>query len=178
MERKGRAMLTFAALWAVTLAFSSSGAAQSPASMHSELLSTLAAAEAGANRPGDASLSCEALEGELVTTAKHPALQAFIAKSGAAAQEKVAAMNVPPATLATQAALTLFSSIVPGGAWAGIGAGATAQAQQAQAARNVQQHMQQAQEMMAIMPQLMRGQRVIELAQVRDCGWLREGVSR
>lgn len=31
---------------------------------------------------------------------------------------------------------------------------------------------------MGIMPQLMRGQRVIELAQARDCEWLHEALSR
>jgi hypothetical protein len=43
----------------------------------------------------------------------------------------------------------------------------------AQAARNMQERMQQAQEMMGIMPYLMRGQRVIELAQARSCAWVR-----
>ena len=38
-----------------------------------------------------------------------------------------------------------------------------------QAARNIQQRMQEAQEMMGSMPPLMRGQRVIELAQAWGC---------
>jgi hypothetical protein len=92
-----------------------------------------------------------------------------------AAQEKMAALNSASSRIATQSALTVFSSIVPGGAWAGHAIGAAqAQAQQMEAARNIQQTMQQARELMAIMPQMLRGQRVIELAQMRNCAWLRE----
>jgi hypothetical protein len=153
--------------------------AQTPGSTYGELQSSLDAAQAGAIRPGDEALSCEALESELVATVKHPAVESYVAKSGAAAQERAAALNVPSERIATQSALTLFSSIVPGGAWAGhAAAAAQAQAQQAQAASNIQQRMQQAQEIMGIMPHLMRGQRVIDLAQVRNCAWLREGLSR
>jgi hypothetical protein len=153
--------------------------AQTPASTYGELQSALEAAQAGATRPGDESLSCEALETELVATVKQPAVQSYVAKSGAVAQERAAALNAASAGMATQSALTLFSSIVPGGAWAGHAAAvAQAQAQQAQAATNIQQRMQQAQEMMGIMPYLMRGQRVIELAQARSCAWLQEGLSR
>lgn len=153
--------------------------AQTPGSTYADLQSTLEAAQAGAIRPGDESLSCEALESELVATVKQPALQSYVAKSGAAAQEQLAAMNAASAGIATQSALTLFSSVVPGGAWAGLGAAAAqAQAQQAQAATNIQQRMQEAQEVMGIMPYIMRGQRVIELAQARNCAWLREGSSR
>jgi hypothetical protein len=92
-------------------------------------------------RPGDESLSCEALQAELVTVAKEPALQSFVAKSGAAAQERLAAMNAATTRGATQSALALFGSLVPGGAWAGLAAAAAqAQAQQAQAAANLQIH--------------------------------------
>jgi len=40
------------------------------------------------------------------------------------------------------------------------------------------QRMQQAQEIMGIIPYLMRGERVIDLAQARHCAWLREAASR
>jgi hypothetical protein len=153
--------------------------AQTPESTYRELQSTLDVSQAGAIRPGDESLSCEALESELVAAVKQPAVQWYVAKSGAAAQERAAALNAASAGTAAQSALTLFSSIVPGGAWAGHAAGvAQAQAQQAQAASNIQQRMQRAQEMIGIMPYLMRGQRVIDLAQVRNCAWLRDGLSR
>ena len=110
---------------------------------------------------------------------KRPGVQSYVAKSGAAAQEQAAALNAASGRIASQSAVTLFSSIIPGGAWAGhAAAAAQAQAQQAQAASNIQQRMQQAQEMMGIMPYLMRGQRVIDLAQARNCTWLPQGLSR
>jgi hypothetical protein len=46
---------------------------------------------------------------------------------------------------------------------------AQAEAQKLQAARNIQERMQQAQEIMSIMPQMMRGDRVIQLGQARNC---------
>ena len=152
-------------------------ASQSPATMYGDMQSSLAAAEAAANRPGDESLGCDALQSELVANAKDPAVQAFVAKSGAVAQEKMAAMNAAAAGMGAQAAITIMSSVVPGGAWAGYGAQvAQAEAAKVQAGRNMQDQMQRAQEMMAIMPQMMRGQKVIELAQKRDCQWLRDAM--
>jgi hypothetical protein len=156
MARNAAATLRLSVLFAVLSGISALSSGQTPGTTYGEMQSTLAAAQAGANRTGDESLSCESLESELVTTAKHPAVQSY-----------------------TQGALTLFSSVVPGGAWAGHAVGvAQAQAQQAQAASNIEQRMQQAQEMMGIMPQLMRGQRILELAQARNCAWVREGMSR
>ena len=87
-------------------------------------------------------------------------------------------MNAASAGMGTQAAITIMSSVVPGGAWAGHAASvAQAEAAKGQAARNMQQSMQQAQEMMTIMPQMMRGNRVIELAQ-RDCQWLKDAMKQ
>jgi hypothetical protein len=179
MERNGLAALRLSVLFAVLSGISASSAGQTPESIYRDMQSKLEAAQAEANRLGDESLSCEALETELVTSAKQPAVQSYVTKSGAAAQEKASGMNAASSQMATQSALTLFSSIVPGGAWAGQAVGAAqAQAQQAEAASNIQQRMQQAQELMGIMPHLMRGQRVIELAQARNCGWLQEGPPR
>ncbi|MFN2400233.1 MAG: hypothetical protein ABR543_16585 [Gemmatimonadaceae bacterium] len=179
MERKTVAMLRLSVLIALLGGISASTSAQTPGTMYGDLQSALEKAQAGAHRPGDESLSCEALESELVAAAKDPALQSYVAKMGAVAQEKLGALNAASKVMAAQSAVTVFSSIVPGGAWAGqAAAAAQLPAQQAQAARNIQEAMQQAQEMMPVMPQLMRGQRVIELAQARDCAWLREGLAR
>jgi len=162
------------ALIGIVSGISATASAQSPGSTYDQLQSTYESAQAAAIRPGDEALTCEALESELVASVKQPAVQSYVAKSGAAAQERMAAMNQAPPGAAAQAALTVFSSIVPGGAWAGMAAGAAqGQAAQAQATRNMQERMQQAQEMMGIMPYLMRGQRVIELAQARSCAWVR-----
>jgi hypothetical protein len=163
---------------ALLCGMSASAWGQAPATMYGDLQSSLSAAEAAANRPGDDALGCDALQTELVASAKDPAVQAFVAKSGAIAQEKMAAMNAAAAGMGTQMAITIMSSVVPGGAWAGYGANvAQAEAAKAQAGRNMQQQMQLAQDMMTIMPQMMRGQRVIELAQRRDCQWLKDAMA-
>jgi hypothetical protein len=165
-------MVQLFVMMAVLSATTAPAHAQITGPNYTDLQAGLEAAQAAANRPGDASLGCEALENELVTAVNEPAVQAYIAKSGAAAQEQAAALNAARGRAAAQSALTLFSSLVPGGATAGHAAGAAqAQAQQAQAAANMQQRMQQAQEMIGIMPQMMRGQRVIELAQQKNCDW-------
>lgn len=179
MKRDRAATRRMTLLVALCCANATSGNAQTPASTYTDLQSALEKAQASAHRPGDESLTCEALQSDLVTAARHPAVQSFVAKAGADAEQRMAAMKDATSRVAAQMALTVFSSIVPGGAWAGQSIGAAqAQAQQAQAASNIQHAMQQAQELIGIMPQLLRGQRVIELAQARDCAWLREASSR
>lgn len=175
MERKTVTMPRMYVLLALLGGIYTSAAAQTPGTTYDDLQSALEKATAGADRPGDGSLSCEALEGELVAVAKAPALQSYITKMGAVAQEKIDAMNAASRAMAAQTAMTIFSSIVPGGAWVGqAAAAAQLPAQQALAARNLQQTIQQAQELIPIMPQLMRGQRVLELAQARNCAWVRQ----
>lgn len=149
--------------------------AQTAATLQRDLESTLQAAQAAANRPGDESLDCEALQNELFANAKHPAVQSRIATAGAWAQDKQAAMNPMGGEMTTQGALTLFGGLVPGGDYAAIAAArAQAPMQQAQVARNLQQSTRMAQDMMGILPQMMRGQRVVELARARNCAWLQE----
>jgi hypothetical protein len=166
-------MLRLFVVIAVLSAMTAPARAQTPASTYTDLQAGLEAAQAAANRPGDAALGCDALEKELVASVKHPAVESYMAKSGAAAKQQMAAMNAAKGRAATQTALTLFGSLVPGGAGLGLaGTAAMAQSQQLEAARNIEQRMQQAQEMIGIMPQMMRGQRVIELAQARNCDWM------
>ena len=148
--------------------------AQMTAPNSMEMQSQLEAAQAAASRAGDAALSCDQLENELVVAAKDPSLQSFVAKGGGVAKEQMNALNAASGRAATQTALTVISAVVPGGRMLGFaGMAAQASTQQADAARNVQQSIQQAQDLMAILPQLMRGHRVIELAQARDCAWIK-----
>ena len=159
-------------------AVSSLASAQTPKATYDQLQAKFEAAQAAAVRPADEALDCEGLATELVAVAKDTAVQSYVAKSGAAAQKKLDAMNALAGTAAAVSAISLFGSVVPGGGWAGHAAAVgQAEAQKVQAAQNIQQRMQEAQEMMGIMPQMMRGQRVIELAQARDCDWLREAMS-
>lgn len=148
-----------------TVAFGPAGAQVN----YMELGAAMQAAQAQAVKPGDESLDCEALETEMTTLATDPAMQARVQASGAAAQQR--AQGAPSAGAA--AAMTLFSSMVPGADMAGLAAqAAQAQSQQAQAAMNMQSRMQQMQSMMANLPLMMRGQRVVELAQAKKCDWI------
>ena len=138
---------------------------------HMELGAAMQAAQAQAVRPGDEALDCEALENEMTTLATDPAMQARVQASGAAVQQRAPGQGAPSAGAA--AAMTLFSSMVPGADMAGLAAqAAQAQSQQAQAAMNMQSRMQQMQSMMANLPLMMRGQRVVELAQAKKCDWI------
>ncbi len=172
-------MLRIFVLIVVLGGMSAPARAQTPVSTYTDLQAGLEAAQAAANRPGDAALGCDALEKELVASVKHPAVESYVAKSGAAAKQQQAALNAAKGRAATQSALTLFGSLVPGAAGAGLaGTAALAQSQQVEAAQNIEQRMQQAQEMIGIMPHMMRGQRVIELAQARNCDWMAGAMPR
>jgi hypothetical protein len=62
--------------------------------------------------------------------------------------------------------------MVPGAAMGQMVASAAEnQAKAAQSAARVQSRMAEGQQMMAFMPQLLRGQRLVELAMVRKCEW-------
>jgi hypothetical protein len=137
---------------------------------YTDLGAAMQAAQAQAVRPGDEALDCDALEKELATVASDPAIQARVQASGATEQQRAPAQGAPSAGAA--AALTLFS-MMPGADMAGMAAqAAQARSQQAQAAMTMQSRMQQMQAMMASLPLMMRGQRVVELAQARKCDWI------
>jgi hypothetical protein len=141
---------------------------------HSDMQAAMQAAQAAANRPGDEKLTCEQLQAELNASANNPALQSSVASAGAAAQERAA-----PPSGGAQTATTVLGSVVPGADMAGLAAAAAqGQAQGAQASANVQQRMAQSQSRMGNLPQMMRGQRVLDLAQARNCAWARGAAPR
>ena len=81
-------------------------------------------------------------------------------------------MQVPQSEIAAKSAATMAASMVPGAAMSHMMANAAAnQAKVAQGAARVQSKMAEGQQMMAFMPKLMRGQRLMELAMVRKCEW-------
>ena len=149
------------------------GVAQKQELNHAELMARMEAAQAAASRPGDTTMNCDQLEKELVTAANDPALLAYVGRSGAVAKQQMEASTAASGRVATQTAMTIMSAVVPGAAMAGMpGMVAQGEAQKAAAAGNISQHMQQAQEFLAFLPQMMRGQRIIELAQARKCDWI------
>lgn len=156
------------ALLAFGLLRAPAAVAQDPQAM----MQAMERAQAAASKPGDDKLTCDQLEEQVIAVAQDPALREHIAAAGASAQKDQAAMDAAKGKVAVQAIRTAFMSIVPGGAMPGMmSAQAGAQAQGAQAASRVQSRMADGPKMMALMPTLMRGQRVIELGAAKGCEW-------
>lgn len=148
---------------------------------------------ASAVRAGDEDMSCEALQAEIVAIAQSPAMQNFAQGFGAQAQADLAKIEQAQAAAAEEQARAprrgVFRSMVQGAATAftpGLGQ-AAASAQQAAAIaqnaqleaetnRNVEAILGQAGNVAAMAGPAMRGQRVFELAQARNCAWLQGGA--
>jgi hypothetical protein len=145
----------------------------------------MAAAQAKATKKGDEKLSCDALLAELVSVTQDPAMQAAATKLGVWSKEKQDELNAKAAAAKGQMAAGMTMGLIGGLATAlvpglsgMIGRGemarqqAQAAQQQAEAARNVQSIAEMGNVMMPILPGLMRGERVVELAQTRNCEWM------
>jgi hypothetical protein len=129
-------------------------------------------AQAEASQPGDERLTCDQLQQQLVAVAQDPAFLAYVQASGVAAEKDMAQLQVPQSEIAAKTAATMVASMVPGAAMGQMTASAAEnQAKAAQATARVQSRMAQGQQMMAFMPKLLRGQRLMELAVVRKCEW-------
>jgi hypothetical protein len=129
-------------------------------------------AQAEASQPGDERLTCDQLQQQLVAVAQDPAFLAYVQAAGVVAEKEMAQMQVPQSEIAAKTAATMVASMVPGAATGQMMANAAEnQAKAAQGAARVQSRMAQGQQMMAFMPKLMRGQRLMELAMVRRCEW-------
>lgn len=145
------------------------------------LEASMAAAQAQAARPGDEGLTCEQLETEMIALMQSPEVQARMTAMGAQGQEMQQEMNEAQRRARAQMASNMFmgmaagivSSFVPGAGYA------TMMAQRAQMAdqqRQAEQNQHRVSEMMGnlepIMPQMMRGQRVHELGQAKQCAFV------
>jgi hypothetical protein len=136
------------------------------------MMKAMEAAQAEASKPGDEKLSCDRLEEQMVAVGQDPALQEHVQAAGLSAQKDQAAMQGAKGQIAMQTIQTVLAATVPGAAMGStMASAAQAPAQQAQTAARLQSRMVQAQQMMAIMPKLLRGQRLIELAMVKKCEW-------
>lgn len=159
---------------ALALALAPFAAAQDYEAMAGQMEQSMAQAEADAQRPGDEALTCEQLETEFIGIMDDPQMQAVIAEQGAYGEEQMARMREAQGRQRAQIASSIFmgiaSSFIPGLGYAQM---AQQQAQAAQMQReqqaNMAQMMQMAEQMQTIMPQMMRGQRVHELAQTQQC---------
>lgn len=172
-----RAFLLCSAL-SLSLVCAPVASAQDFAAM-ANLEQSMADAQAQAARPGDEQLTCEQLQEEMVTTMQDPAVQSAIAANGADAQAQMDRANEARGQMRAQMATGLFmglaSAFIPGMGYAQM---ATQQMQAAQMQRQQQQNMAQMavmlERMTPIMPQMMRGQRVYELAQAQQCAFIEQ----
>jgi hypothetical protein len=179
----------FIAAAVIAVAVAGSAHAQAiatPAAQQAQMMKLQAAlvqAQAAASRPGDEALGCDVLQQQLVAAVHDPAVQGYVERAGLAAQQKKDAIDKKAAEhnagapgkgrLAAQTALGLVSGLVPGAGMPGLMAqAAQAPSQQAAASKNLADAMRLADEMITIMPQVMRGQRLIELAYARKCEWM------
>jgi hypothetical protein len=147
-----------------------------PAGMqnYEAMVASLEAAQAAASRPGDERLSCDDLQAQVTEAMNDPAIAAWTATAGAAAQQELAAIQAAQdAATAAQTGASIAGAFIPGGNAAAMAAAvAQAQAAQARGAQHMQQRLQQMEQITTIMPQLMRGQRLVELAVMKNCDWV------
>ena len=115
---------------------------------YAEMAAAMQSAQARAVRAGDEALPCSALEKELVSSMNAPAIQAYADKSAAAAQKQATPPDKTKAPMTPQAAAALAASL-------GAGGGA-----------------EQMKQLIPIMPQIMRSQRLMQLAVVKQCTWM------
>jgi hypothetical protein len=150
------------------------GQAVTPGAPHDyeSIVKSMEKAQADASQPGDEQLTCPQLQEQLVVIAQDPAFVAHVKAAGIAAEQDIAQMQVSQGEIAAKSAATIMASTVPGAAMGHMTASAAEnQAKVAQGAARLQSRMAQGMQMMAFMPQLMRGQRLIELATARKCEW-------
>ena len=110
------------------------------------LQASQAAASAQASRPGDADMNCAAIEAELMAQMKDPKFQAAMASMGATAKDQKAKMD---------AAMAGGKQTTP-----------TAADQRAPLGMSA--------DLATMMPQIMRGQRLNELATAKKCAFLNQ----
>jgi hypothetical protein len=111
-------------------------------------------------RPGDAAMTCNALEKELVATMSGPAVRKYAETSAVALQKEYDALHTAKAPMTGPKAATLASSL---NSVTGVAQLAFAQARLTS---------NQLHSLTAILPQLMRSQRIIQLAFTKQCRWM------
>ena len=138
-----------------------------------------AQAQADAIHPGDELLTCEQIQAEMGATMNTPEMQTQTAEMGASAQRQQElqeeATERARGTMATGIVTGIIGSFIPGVGYAQAAA-MQAQASQQQAAAN-ESHQEMAGmigNMSNMMPAMMRGQRLYELAQAQECAFLQD----
>ena len=162
-------MHRFISLFLALLAAGSAGAQMQD---YQAMEQALAKAQADASKPGDDKLTCDQLQEQLVAVTQDPQFQAHAETAGADALKQQQAMKAAEGQVAVQKFRTVMMAVMPGAGFPGMAsAQAQAQARGAAGMSQMADRMKQTQQMMAMMPLVMRGQRVIELATAKKCEW-------
>ena len=129
-------------------------------------------AQAEAVKPGDDQLTCEQLEQQLFAMTQTPEFQAHVEATGAEAEKRQAEMKLDKGQVAVQTFRAALMTSMPGAAMTGMAqAQSQAMTQGMQGMKQMKERAERAQKMVSLLPALMRGQRVIELAAAKQCGW-------
>lgn len=150
----------------------------------------VAAMMAQAAKPGDDALTCDQLQAEIAAIGTDPQVQAVIQEQGAYAQEQMAkvqgaqqqaeAAQAKQPSIAGQMFTGFLTGMIPPNPVTGYAQQAAAAAQgakqSAEAEKNMQDMMANVEKTMTIMPQIMRGAHVAQLAQARGCEFMAEAV--
>lgn len=145
---------------------------------YSTMMQQQAAAQAAAGRPGDQNLSCAQIETEMGVIFNDPAFQASMASMGAEAEAQQAKANAASAAGvglgAGSVAAGIAGSFIPG--VGGLAAQAAMNAQMAAAMSQIPAADASRGRMLgdfgSMMPAMMRGQRLTELAQAKSCPFM------
>jgi hypothetical protein len=166
---------------ALALAYAAPVGAQSvdPDAMMAHMQASQAQAAADAARPGDGDMECDALLAEMSAVMNDPAVQQQMAGMGAWAEGRQGQADQARADMRAMMmgsfVTGIISSFVPGAGYAqSLAQQGMMNRQAVQADQNQAEMMGMAQGMETIMPQLMRGQRLHELAEARQCAFLNE----
>lgn len=178
MTRLACSLLALALASAVTPALAQSGA-DAMATAGERLQAVQAQAEAEAVRPGDDALDCAAMETEMQTLMSAPEMQAATASLGASAQAQMHRAQQARGQVMGQAgmgmAMGIASAFLPGLGFAqGLMMQAQMRAMQAQGEQGQRDMAASLDQMATMMPALMRGQRLYQLAQTQQCSFIEQ----
>src|SRR5690349_8741383 len=119
--------------------------AEQIAAMQTQMQGAQAAGAASAARPGDEAMTCEAIQAEITTTMQDPRVQAAVGRMGDRAQGQKSKMD------------------------AAMAGKPTAPATKSEVAASFES----VGDISSIMPQMMRGQRLNELATAKNCAFMK-----
>jgi hypothetical protein len=149
-----------------------------------KLQMAMVAAQQAAIKPGDDALPCEALQKELVSTMNDQAIQTYAARTNAAYAKELALQQQKKTPMSPGTAAALAAALTPAAGMTGITGmpqvtpGQPMTPQQMQQAMLAQQQSSIASmnQLMPIMPALMRSQRVSMLGTMKNCTWATGGL--